>query len=179
MLSRQHISFEGVNFMAWLAAAFGCTVSYIDSGSNVVSREYMMDESITTFDDASTAALALIADIVPATDAALPQYRVFQTYNEGTLVLPTNVQVENCASLTLQLAGAGNKKGNLNLPAPKNALFVSATTGPQNNIVNMGAALVTGFTDNFLAAGKFTISDGEKITRGLSGKRVHKRSNKG
>ncbi len=165
--------------MAWLAAAFGCTVSFIDSGSNVVVRDYTMDESITTFDDAAVAALAIIADIVPITDAALPQYRVFQVFNEGTLVLPTNVQVENCASLTAQLAAAGNKKGNINVPAPKNAIFVSATTGPQNNIVNMGAAIVLAFTDNFLAAGKFTISDGEKITRGLSGKRVHKRSNKG
>lgn len=138
-----------------------------------------MDESIITFDDAALAALAILADIVPATDAALPQYRVFQAFNEGSLVLPTNVQVENCASLTVQLAAAGNKKGNINLPAPKNTLFVSPTTGPQNNVVNMSATLVTNFTDNFLAAGKFTISDGEKITRGLSGKRVHKRSNKG
>jgi len=165
--------------MAWLAATFGCTVSYMDGGSNVTTREYMMDPDVATFDDAAVAALAIIAKIVNLTDAALPSYRVFQVFNEGSLVIPAaTVQIENCASLTVQLAAAGNKKGNINVPAPKIGAFVGST-GPQSNIVNMGAAIVTEFLANFLVAGSFTVSDGEEITRGLNGKRVHKRSNKG
>lgn len=165
--------------MAWLAATFGCTVSFMDGGSNVTSREYMMDESVTTFDDAAVAALAIIADIIATTDAALPTYRVFQTFNEGSLVIPAStVQIENCASLTVLLTAAGNKKANLNIPAPKIGLFVG-TTGPQANIVNMGVAAVTDFLANFTVAGEFTVSDGEEIARGLNGKRVHKKSSKG
>ncbi len=166
--------------MAWLAAGFGCTVSYMDGGSNVTSREYIMDETVLTFDDAAVAALAIIADIIPLTDAALPSYRVFQIYNEGSLVIPaTTVQIENCASMTVLLTAAGNKKANINVPAPKAGAFVNPVNGPQNNIVNMSAAIVTNFLDNFTVSGDFTISDGEEIARGLSGKRVHKRSNKG
>jgi len=165
--------------MAFVASNFGVTVSYMDGGSNVVTREYLMDDDIATYEDAEIAATEILADIVPATDAAIPEYRVFQVKREGSLVIPAaTVQVENCASMTLLLSTPGNKKANLNLPAPKIALFVG-TTGPQSNIVNMGATVVTNFTDNFLAAGKFTISDGETISRGLSGKRVHKKSSKG
>jgi len=166
--------------MAWLAANFGVIVSFMDGGANIVTREYMMDPDVATFDDAAVAALAIIADITPITDAALPQYRVFQAFQEGSLAIPaTTVQVENCASMTVLLAAAGSKKANINMPAPKAAIFVNPTSGPQNNIVNMSNAAVVSFLDNFLAAGSFTVSDGEEITRGLSGKRVHKRSNKG
>jgi len=166
--------------MAFLPSNFGVTVSYMDGGANVVTRDYEMDPDVITFDDANTAAVALIADIVAMTDAALPRYRVYQNNDEGSLTIPaTTVQVENTASLTVLLTAAGSKKGNLNMPAPKASIFVNPTNGPQNNIVNMSATAVTDFLANFLVAGDFTISDGEEVSRGLSGKRVHRRSNKG
>lgn len=166
--------------MAFLASNFGTTVSYMDGGGNVVTRDYEMDADIVTFEDANTAAVALVADIVAMTDAALPRYRVYQNNDEGSLVIPaTTVQVENQASMTVLLTAAGNKKANLNVPAPKASIFVNPVNGPQNNIVNMSATPVTNFLANFEVAGDFTVSDGEEIARGLSGKRVHKRSNKG
>lgn len=164
--------------MAWAAGKFGTTVSFIDTGSNVVTREYMMNDSVTTFAEANTAALAIIATITPITDAALPQYRVFQVNYNDALTLPASAQVENQASLTVQLEAVGNKKGNINMPAPKTTIFVGSS-GPQNNIVNMASTLVTTFLANFLSAGAFTTSDGEQITRGLDGKRVHKKSTRG
>lgn len=166
--------------MAFLASNFGVTVSYMDGGANVVTRDYEMDADIITFEDANTAATDILADIIATTDAALPRYRVYQNNDEGALVIPaTTVQVENQASLTVLLTAAGKKTANLNIPAPKAAIFVNPTNGPQNNIVNMTATPVVNFLDNFIVAGKFTISDGEEISRGLSGKRVHKRSSKG
>ena len=166
--------------MAFLASNFGVTISFMDGGGNVVTRDYEMDPDVATFDDANTAAVALLADVVAMTDAALPRYRVYQNNDEGALVIPaTTVQVENQASMTVLLTAAGNKKGNLNMPAPKAAIFVNPVNGPQNNIVNMSATPVTNFLANFEVAGDFTVSDGEEIARGLSGKRVHKRSNKG
>lgn len=166
--------------MAFLASNFGATFSFMDGGGNVVTRDYEMDPDVVTFDDANTAALAILTDIQAMTDAALPRYRVYQNNDEGALVIPaTTVQVENTASLTVLLTAAGNKKGNLNVPAPKATIFVNPVNGPQNNIVNMSATPVVNFLANFEAAGFFTVSDGEEIARGLSGKRVHRRSNKG
>lgn len=165
--------------MAFAAGRFGLTVSYMDNGANVVVRDYFMDDTIVDYDGAVTAAGALLTDIIAASDAALPQYRVFQVFEEQALVIPgSGVQVENTASMTMLLVALGSKKGNVNLPAPKPTFFVS-TSGNQANIVNTTAAIVTGFVDNFIAAGKFVISDGEKVSRILDGKRVHKKSSRG
>jgi hypothetical protein len=165
--------------MAFLAADFGMSVTYLDGGSNTTTREYMMDPDVATYDDAVIAAAAMIVDIEALTDAEISSYRVFQNLNEGTLVIPAaTVQIENCLSLTVLLTAAGNKKANINVPAPKIGAFI-ASTGPQANVANTTAAIITSFTDYFLVAGTFTISDGEEITRVLDGKRVHKKSNKG
>lgn len=165
--------------MAFAAGRFGLTVSYMDNGANVVVRDYFMDETITDYPGAVAAAGDILTDIIAATDAALPQYRVFQVFEEQALVIPgSGVQVENTASMTMLLVAAGSKKGNVNLPAPKAGVFVS-TSGPQANQVNTTATVVTNFVDNFIAAGKFVISDGEKVARILEGKRVHKKSTRG
>jgi len=147
--------------MAFLASNFGMSVTYMDGGGNTTIREYEMNSSILTFDDADTAAIAMLIDLGLASDAAIPRYRVFQNNDEAALVLPaTTVQIENCASMSLLIAGAGSKKANLNLPAPKNSIFVSTTPGPQNNIVNMAATPVVNLVAKFLVSGDFTISDG-------------------
>lgn len=166
--------------MALVAGLFGMSVSFLDNGMNVVSREYMMDPAlVTTYAEAEAAALDILPDVVGMTDAAIPQYRVFQVYQENALAIPgTGVQVENQASMTLLLTSPGNEKANLNIPAPKPAIFV-ATSGKQANIVNMGNAAVLAFIGNFFAGENFTVSDGEKVARAVDGKRTHKRSNRG
>lgn len=167
--------------MAFSAGFFGMSVTFIDSGSNTAPREYMMDSTITTYDDASAAATAAIPVIQATSDAPIASYRVFQAFSEGALVLPAAVQIENTMSLTYQLVLAGNKKANLNVPAPKITMFIAAT-GPQSNIVNTNETtntVLAAFTDLFQIGGKFTMSDGEKTSRILSGKRVHKKSSKG
>ncbi len=166
--------------MAFLGANFGMSVTYIDGGGNTTVREYEMNSGVLTFDDANTAAAAMVIDLQAASDAPITRYRVFQNNDEASLTLPAvTVQVENCASMTLLIAGAGNKKANLNIPAPKNTLFVSTIPGPQNNIVNMGATPVVNLVARFLVTGDFSISDGETVARSLNGHRVHKKSNKG
>jgi len=166
--------------MAFLALNFGVTVSYIDNGGNQVTRDYEMDETLVTdYTEAVAAAGEILTDIIAFTDAALPKYRVYQEFEETALTLPASgIQVENQASITMLLAGSGSQKANLNMPAPKPATFVSSS-GPQANDLNTGNAVVTAFVDNFLVAGKFTLSDGEKASRILDGKRVHRRSSKG
>lgn len=177
MLSRQHIS--GGLAMPFEDGLFGMTVTYIDSGNNTATREFMMDTTVVDYDGAETAALAMLPDAQAVSDAPIASYRIFKQYDESALIIPTVVQIENTASITVLLYGAGNKKGNKNIPAPKIALFVAAN-GPQSNIVNTTNTVLNDFLDNFrTGTGKFTLSDGEKMARPLSGKRVHKKSNKG
>ena len=165
--------------MALVGTGFGMTVSFLDNGMNQVTREYIMDADIVTYADAETEAAAMIPKVAAVTDASIPQYRVFQIYTESALVIPgSGVQVEDQASITALLTTPGNKQANINIPAPKPAIFV-ATSGKQANIVNTGNAALVTFTDSFKVAGKFTISDGEEISRLVDGKRVHKKSNKG
>lgn len=167
--------------MAFEDANFGMSVTFIDSGSNTATRDYMMDDTITTYTDAEAQAVLMVPSVQALSDAPIASYRVFKTYNEAALVLPATVQIENTMSLTYQLVLAGNKKANLNVPAPKIGNFVAAT-GPQSNIVNTNETtntLLAAWTDFFQPAGKFTLSDGEKAARILSGKRVHKKSSRG
>ena len=167
--------------MAFDAGNFGMNVTFIDSGSNTAPREYMMDDTVTDYAGAEAAAVAAIPVIQATSDAPIASYRVFQVFSEAALVLPATVQVENTMSLTYQLVLAGNKKANLNVPAPKITMFVAAT-GPQSNVVNTNETtntVLAAFTDLFQIGGKFTLSDGEKSSRILSGKRVHKKSSRG
>jgi len=166
--------------MALTSAGFGMSVTFLDNGSNIAVREYAMDTTrVTTYALAETAALSMLADLVPLSDAVVSSYRIFAVFNETVLVIPSaGVQVENQASLTSLLTSPGNKKANLNIPAIKQSVFVGSS-GPQANDVNMSNALILAFLGNFFAVEDFTVSDGEKIARGLDGKRVHKKSSRG
>lgn len=167
--------------MAFEAANFGMSVTFIDSGSNTATREYMMDDTVLTYANAEAAAALMLPAVQALSDAPIASYRVFQAYNEGALVLPLAVQIENTMSLTYQLVLAGNKKANINVPAPQIDQFI-ASTGPQSNIVNTnetGNPTLATFTNMFEGAGKFTLSDGEKVSRILNGKRVHRKSSRG
>ena len=166
--------------MAFVGQHFGATYSFVDNGGNQVTREYNMSSSIATYADASTAA----SDMQPLVDAlsgaTMPKYRVYQEFVNNAFVLPADagVQVENQASLTYLLAGIGSKKANLNIPAPIIGIFVGSS-GPNANVVDVDDAAVQAFSDMFIGAGPFRLSDGEYIQRILNGRRVHRRSNKG
>lgn len=166
--------------MAMVAQRFGMTISFVDNGGNQVTREYMMSSSVATYTDAAAAAAAMYPLVNTITAATIPQYRVFQVFEDNAFVLPADmgVQVENQASMTFLLAGIGSKKGNLNIPAPTSGIFV-ATSGPNANIVDIADAGVEAWADMFLAAGDFRLSDNEASSRLLQGRRVHRRSSKG
>lgn len=165
--------------MAFVTKGYGVTVSYTDAGANQVTRDYECDSTVVDMDGAVAAAGEILPDIIALTDATLPKYRIYQEVVDDAWALPAaTVQIENTASMTLLLADLGSEKANLNMPAPKIGAFVSSI-GPQQNILNTTAAIVTNFTNNFTAAGKFSLSDGEKASGILNGKRVHKKSSRG
>lgn len=166
--------------MVFTAGGFGATYSFVDNGGNQVVREYVMKPEVATYAAASTAA----EDMQPVLDAmsgsTMPKYRVYQEWTNTSFVLPADagVQNENQASLTYLLAAAGSKKANLNIPAPVIGLFVGSS-GPNANVIDVDDPAVVAFSDMFLAAAPFRLSDGEYIQRLLAGHRVHKRNNRG
>lgn len=165
--------------MAFVTAGFGVTVSYTDAGANQVTRDYECDSTVVDMDGAVTAAGEILPDIQALTDAGIPKYRIYMEVFDDAFALPAStVQIENTASMTLLLADLGSEKANLNMPAPKIGAFVSPL-GPQQNILNTTAEIVTNFTNNFGSGGKFSLSDGEKSAGILNGKRVHKKSSRG
>lgn len=166
--------------MALSGQNFGMTISFVDNGGNQVTREYMMKNTIATYTDAAAAAAAMVPIVDAITGAKISQYRVFQVFEETAFTLPVDagVQVEDRATFTFLLEGLGSKKAAVNVPAPVIGVFM-ASSGPGANIVDVNDAAVQAFEDQFKAAGDFRISDGEAVTRLLSGKRTHSRSNKG
>jgi hypothetical protein len=166
--------------MALSGLQFGMTVSFVDNGGNQVTREYMMKTEIATYVDAAAAAADMIPLVDALTGAKISQYRVFQVFQETAFTLPVDagVQVEDRATLTFMLAGAGSKKAAINIPAPVIGVFV-ASSGPNANVVDTNDAAVMAFADQFLGASNFRLSDGEATTRLLAGHRTHSRSNRG
>lgn len=165
--------------MAFVVTGYGTTITYVDAGVNPAPREYNCDSTVTDMDGAIAAVGALLPDVIAFTDAGIPKYRIWMEVTNDAFTLPAStVQVENTASMTVLLAALGSEKGNLNMPAPKIGAFV-APLGPQQNIVNTTATIVTDLIANFTSAGKFSISDGEKASGILNGKRVHKKSSRG
>lgn len=165
--------------MTLSARNFGMTVTFVDNGGNVAVREYYMKDQVATYTDAAAAAAAMIPLLDAFSSATIAQYRVFQVFEESAFNLPASgVQVEDNASLTMQLAGLGNKKANVNVPAPVPGVFLG-TSGPTANVIDINDSIVTDFVDVFKSTGDFRISDGEVVSRILSGKRIHKRSSRG
>lgn len=166
--------------MALSGLQFGMTISFVDNGGNTVTREYMMKTEIATYDDAAAAAAAMAPIVDALTGAKISQYRVFQVFQETSFSLPVDagVQVEDRASMTFLLSGAGSKKAAINVPAPVIGIFM-ASSGPGANIVDVNDAAVVAFAGQFLGAADFRISDGESTERILAGHRTHSRSNKG
>jgi hypothetical protein len=104
-------------------------------------------------------------------------------YNDAIVLPAAGVQNENKASITLQILGQ-NKKANMKIPAPLQTLFVGLTDQAADQI-DVLDPLLTAYFGNFLTAGYFTLSDGEKVAPDpngngiIVGKRVHAKNNNG
>lgn len=164
--------------MAFVNEGFTFVFRFVDTGGNTSTLSYG-----ATSADYTQALLDLElarARLSALTDAVLVSYGIRDNFVEDSLVLPADAEVENKASITLQLAG-GIKKANMKIPAPVDAMFV-AMSGPNYNVVNPGYADLQTWVDTFAAAGFLTISDGESVADTeniVAGKRVHAASTRG
>lgn len=157
--------------MALVSQGFQLNVSLLDNAGDSTTVSY--DLRGATYADAAVDAAAIVAALAAVTDGVIVSYRMTEVTEEtGTITLPASgVQAEVSASLTMSIAGAGSKKGNIRIPMPKVGVFTS-TSGAGANVVDLDATIVTDYAALFTSSGEATISDGENAGILLSGVRV-------
>jgi hypothetical protein len=163
--------------MAFNFDRFTVSVTLVDNGGQVSVLTFGLVGNVYT--TVQPSASTLRQRLAAVTDCALVKYSVTGHYPNDSLVLPGEVaQIENKASLNVLLAG-GNKKANMKIPSPRIGIFAGSVGGAANVVNILNPALLT-YIDLFTLSGnKAYISDGERVDRLLSGKRVHSGSNLG
>jgi hypothetical protein len=171
--------------MALVTEGFIVTVTLMDNGGNTSTLTFVCDPlTVTDFATAQTARLSIRSALEGVTDAEVIGTTLKEVQYEDDIQYPASgIENENKASITLQIFGK-NKKANIKIPAPKPTLFVGAS-GDAANQIDVTDPLLTTYVGNFLTAGYFTISDGEKIAptpngNGIVvGKRITAKNNNG
>ena len=163
--------------MALLPGGFDLRITLVDNGGNASTLSF--DLRAVDHATAVTDTAAIIPIVAAATNSVISRYTISQKWEEDSFAYPVaGVENEDKASITVLLAGAGAKKANIKIPAPKIGMFVAAT-GPGANQVNVADPIVTNYVGMFLAAGQCYISDGETADSAISGKRVSAKNNRG
>lgn len=146
------------------------TISMIDrTNTRMVHSVQITGDSAA---DRIANAQAYVALWEAVTLAEVVSYSVAELYAEDTVVKPTDPAAISSvkASVTVALAGLGDKKANLAIPAPIAALF----TGSTNNVNTELQALID-LVAAYTPANYALISDGETVRAAdpiISGKRV-------
>lgn len=166
--------------MALVAGGFTLLITVVDSAGDKTTRSYQL--TAATAADAATEGAALVALFDPLTEGVISRYAISQQFIEDAFAYPAGgVEVENTAQILGRIDGDPTKTASFNIPAAAGGIFV-ATTGPNRNVVDMADAAVVAFLAEFATGGTALISDGEALdptTPGVSGKRLHKKNNKG
>ncbi len=153
------------------------SVTLVDNGANVTTLQFALRSADAT--TAATDSSAIVLALGDITDSVISDYYIKHKYSETVLVYPAaGVENENKASITVLLAGAGNKKANIKIPAPVIGVFTAASGGGANTVDMSDVDLVT-YLDLFKAGAECYISDGEDLVSGVSGKRISAKSNYG
>jgi len=165
--------------MAIVTQGWELSISLVDNGANVTTLSWQANTAVVTdYATAQAARDALVTDLAAISDSVIVGTRLTEVeYNDSVAYPVAGVENENKASITYLIQGT-NKKGNLQIPAPKIAIFVNPS-GPSANVVNVQQALVTAYCDNFRTTGGWYVSDGESLQTILKGKRISAKNNNG
>ena len=128
----------------------------------------------------------MTAQIIPAlldvTLAVIKKWTLRLLYLETSLTLPSDsgAEIEAHALVTIPIYGIPNKSAVVDIPAPKETVFLS-TSGPGYNIVDTSTDEVRAYRGLFSQAGNIAyISDGEQLANvDGKGKRTHSKSQHG
>lgn len=159
----------------------------VDESGNSVTKTFYVPTTVWNPATDLWAALQTIRDnLVTAynavTDALILRAFVTVSQSDDTSILgAANSEVENIASVVANLETAP-KKATLQIPAPAIGIFQGTTGSPKNIVDIADADLLALIAQYQTTGGKFVLSDGETIadtTPLKSGKRIHRKSNKG
>jgi len=167
--------------MALVTQGYEAAVSLVDNGGNVSSLQYNLVSA--DFATAVTDTATVIAALKAVTNCVVLGYAIKEVFLEDAFAYPAaGIEIEDKASITVKLEGAGIQRANLRIPGPKIGIFTAATGGGAN-IVDVSDADLNTYVGLYKTTGGVaTISDGEKVadtTPILSGRRVSVASTRG
>lgn len=163
--------------MALVQDGYELTVNLADTSGSISTLRYELRaaDQLT----AQTDAIAITAALAAITESVISEYRINEIYREDAFALPAAAENAIKASISAYLSGLGNRRANIKIPAPVDAIFTSGT-GPGYNVVNGGFGTVQAYLDLFEATGGVAdISDGETLRDGNpfgGGKRISRGS---
>lgn len=169
--------------MALVTKGFEVVVSMIDRGSNQTTRTYDLDPDIDTYAEAVTAKDDILAALAGVSALAVTGFSIKEKFEENALTIPTTsgAEVSAHAEISGILNGFATKRGTIDIPGPRDTIWVD-TTGPNFNVVDTTNAAVLAYAGLFgIAANLALVSDGEQFATApdLVGKRTHSKSRRG
>lgn len=164
--------------MALVSVGWEATITLYDKGSNPTTLKYELQA--IDYTTAIASALAVVTALLAITNAVAGGYRVSEVFGNDAFLLPVTGEIENKASITAQLAGAGEGKANVKVPAPIDGIFVGAPgSGANYNVVDVDDVTLIAYETVFKSGESAYLSDGQVITSFVNGKRVHAKSTRG
>lgn len=149
--------------MALVSDGFYIGLTLRDQQANTSSVRY--GANVATFGDAETLRDDLVTAYNAVTDAQIVATTIDSVQKEDAPANPAGAEVQEKASLTLQLANTSDK-ANLTLVSPIDALFVNAGVGTNGNTIDTANALLLtllALWESGRLAGNLEISDGQAI----------------
>lgn len=170
--------------MALVQSGYVLSVTLVDA--SIVNTSTLTFELEAADETAALAArTAILAALANVTDAVVKSTSLTLRHIEDALVGPAaGVQVENRATIVLQLASSPLKKATITIPAASPGVFI-APTGPGMNTVDSSPSNtdVQTYIDIWRETGALaSLSDGEYVADAasiVSGKRTHRANSNG
>lgn len=161
--------------MALAKTGYNVSATLEDTGANRSTMQFFAAPG-EALADVVTAAGVLVGRLAAITDAGIVSYRVTEVYEDAAAT--PGGEIENQALLVVDTDDG--KKALMRIPAPVAGIFAAAS-GPNYNVVDiLDAALLTYIGSFEASAGvDFLVSDGQTVAALVSGKRIHRGSNKG
>jgi len=161
--------------MALVAGRFQVSYDMIDGTGKITVLT--RDLRAADFTEALAGAAAHLVLLQATSGDKCVGYRVGQQYAENALgSLPAVTYLNSVqASISAAILDQPFKFASLSIPAPVIAVFVGAS-GPNANVVDVNAPIVSNYLADFTEAGHCFISDGESLDPvfNASGERVTK-----
>jgi len=163
-------------FVASPTAPFFLNVTLVDNGNNKTAKTYDLQGADLT--EATSNAGTILTALAAVTDAAIKGYHIGSRFVNDAFAFPASgVQVEDIAQITLSITDDPTKYATIGIPAPKVGVFEGTSGAAANQVKN--ATIVTTYWELFKAGEQAYLSDGETAEIFVSGKRIHRGSNRG